>query len=207
MLLKERSSGMYHLAAYYIARTMATLPLDALYPTSFTILVYSLGGLRPSVRSIQVTRPCTPAGPLPLSCDAEASWPCHGTVSGHQRRLQRRGLALAVSIVHLPLAGNDSDGARFPEHWSSSGRIDPSVRESTDHCNRVGHHLHAARWLLDEADSRLPGLDEVRHCALCATASNPQPLRGARLCSSSCSAWVSRVALLAMLGSISARLR
>jgi hypothetical protein len=50
MLLKERSSGMYHLAAYYIARTIATLPLDALYPTSFTVIVYGLARLRPGVR-------------------------------------------------------------------------------------------------------------------------------------------------------------
>ena len=33
MLLKERSSDMYRLSAYYIARSIATLGLDLLYPT------------------------------------------------------------------------------------------------------------------------------------------------------------------------------
>jgi hypothetical protein len=33
MLLKERSSDMYRLSAYYIARSVATLGLDLLYPS------------------------------------------------------------------------------------------------------------------------------------------------------------------------------
>ena len=38
MLLKERSSDMYRLSAYYIARSVATLGLDLLYPTVRSII-------------------------------------------------------------------------------------------------------------------------------------------------------------------------
>lgn len=51
MLLKERASGMYSLAAFYISRTASDLPLDCMYPTVFVIIVYFLGGLRLTVRS------------------------------------------------------------------------------------------------------------------------------------------------------------
>ena len=50
MLVKERSSGMYHLGAYFFSRTISHLPLDLLYPSSFVFLVYFLGGLRLTVR-------------------------------------------------------------------------------------------------------------------------------------------------------------
>jgi hypothetical protein len=49
MLVKERSSGMYHLAAFFIARTVSHLPLDLLYPSSFVFIVYFMGGLRLTV--------------------------------------------------------------------------------------------------------------------------------------------------------------
>ena len=49
MMLKERASGMYRLSAFYAARVCADLPLDALYPTIFVVLVYTLGGLRADV--------------------------------------------------------------------------------------------------------------------------------------------------------------
>lgn len=50
MLLKERSSDMYRLSAYYLARSTATLPLDLLYPLIFVSLAYWMGGLRVAVR-------------------------------------------------------------------------------------------------------------------------------------------------------------
>ena len=49
MLLKERSSSMYRLSAFYVSRTFATLPLDLLYPCLFVTIVYWLGGLRQEV--------------------------------------------------------------------------------------------------------------------------------------------------------------
>lgn len=49
MLVKERSSGMYHLGAYFFSRTISHLPLDLLYPSSFVFIVYFMGGLRLTV--------------------------------------------------------------------------------------------------------------------------------------------------------------
>eukprot|EP00193_Tetraselmis_chui_P015613 CAMPEP_0177781214 /NCGR_PEP_ID=MMETSP0491_2-20121128/17710_1 /TAXON_ID=63592 /ORGANISM="Tetraselmis chuii, Strain PLY429" /LENGTH=721 /DNA_ID=CAMNT_0019301223 /DNA_START=294 /DNA_END=2459 /DNA_ORIENTATION=+ len=46
MVMKERSSGMYRLSAYYLARTMSDLPMDCFYPTIFVIIAYFMGGLR-----------------------------------------------------------------------------------------------------------------------------------------------------------------
>lgn len=54
MLLKERSSGMYNLSAYYISRSAASMPLELLYPTVFTVLAYWMGALRPQVRQMVV---------------------------------------------------------------------------------------------------------------------------------------------------------
>eukprot|EP00887_Chlorella_sp_A99_P001388 scaffold8.g1388.t1 len=45
-MLKERSSGMYRLSAFYIARTMSELPMDLLVPSVFFTVVYFMGGLR-----------------------------------------------------------------------------------------------------------------------------------------------------------------
>ncbi|KAK6158538.1 hypothetical protein DH2020_005852 [Rehmannia glutinosa] len=47
MLIKERSSGMYRLSSYFLARTAGDLPLELALPTAFTIIFYWMGGLRP----------------------------------------------------------------------------------------------------------------------------------------------------------------
>lgn len=47
MVLKEKSSGMYRLSAYYLARTLSSLPLDLVYPVMFVTIIYWSGGLRP----------------------------------------------------------------------------------------------------------------------------------------------------------------
>eukprot|EP00873_Tetraselmis_striata_P023562 jgi/Tetstr1/443826/TSEL_003280.t1 len=46
MVMKERSSGMYRLSAYYLARTLSDLPMDCFYPSLFVIIAYFMGGLR-----------------------------------------------------------------------------------------------------------------------------------------------------------------
>jgi hypothetical protein len=70
MLVKERSSGMYSLAAYFVSRTMSHLPLDLLYPSTFVYLVYFLGGLRLTVRS---PPPCLPPPITMLHCESTAT--------------------------------------------------------------------------------------------------------------------------------------
>ncbi|KAH6804453.1 ATP-binding cassette 14 [Perilla frutescens var. frutescens] len=47
MLIKERSSGMYRLSSYFLARTVGDLPLELALPTAFTIIFYWMGGLSP----------------------------------------------------------------------------------------------------------------------------------------------------------------
>ncbi|KAI3821892.1 hypothetical protein L1987_09467 [Smallanthus sonchifolius] len=47
MLIKERSSGMYRLSSYFLARTIGDLPLELALPTSFTFILYWMGGLKP----------------------------------------------------------------------------------------------------------------------------------------------------------------
>ncbi|KAI4372163.1 hypothetical protein MLD38_010433 [Melastoma candidum] len=47
ILLKERSSGMYRLSSYFLARTIGDLPLELALPTAFTFIMYWMGGLRP----------------------------------------------------------------------------------------------------------------------------------------------------------------
>ncbi|PIN12552.1 Transporter, ABC superfamily (Breast cancer resistance protein) [Handroanthus impetiginosus] len=47
MLIKERSSGMYRLSAYFLARTVGDLPMELALPTAFTIIFYWMGGLKP----------------------------------------------------------------------------------------------------------------------------------------------------------------
>ncbi|MCD7459035.1 ABC transporter G member 9 [Datura stramonium] len=49
MLEKERSSGMYRLSAYFMARTVGDLPMELVLPTIFTIITYWMAGLKPSV--------------------------------------------------------------------------------------------------------------------------------------------------------------
>ncbi|GLC73199.1 hypothetical protein PLESTF_001346200 [Pleodorina starrii] len=48
MLKKERPAGMYRLSAYYAARTASDLPIELFYPTLFVVVIYWLGGLRPT---------------------------------------------------------------------------------------------------------------------------------------------------------------
>ncbi|KAI3980223.1 hypothetical protein MKX01_033364 [Papaver californicum] len=48
MLTKERSSSMYRLSAYFIARTTSELPMELALPTIFTIITYWMGGLKPT---------------------------------------------------------------------------------------------------------------------------------------------------------------
>ncbi|KAI3859377.1 hypothetical protein MKX03_010862 [Papaver bracteatum] len=46
MLTKERSSSMYRLLAYFVARTTTELPMELALPTMFTIITYFMGGLK-----------------------------------------------------------------------------------------------------------------------------------------------------------------
>ena len=46
MVRKERASGMYRLSAYYIAKTLADIPIDLLWPTIFFVILYFMTGLR-----------------------------------------------------------------------------------------------------------------------------------------------------------------
>ncbi|KAL7164627.1 hypothetical protein ACSBR2_040510 [Camellia fascicularis] len=48
MLMKERSSGMYRLSSYFLARTFGDLPLELALPTAFTFIIYWMGGLKPN---------------------------------------------------------------------------------------------------------------------------------------------------------------
>ncbi|KAL8144352.1 hypothetical protein V2J09_017384 [Rumex salicifolius] len=45
-LIKERSSGMYHLSSYFLARTIGDLPLELALPTAFVFIIYWMGGLK-----------------------------------------------------------------------------------------------------------------------------------------------------------------
>ncbi|KAL4427647.1 hypothetical protein ABPG75_001736 [Micractinium tetrahymenae] len=46
MMLKERSSGMYRLSAFYLARTASDIPSDLSIPSLFIAIIYLMGGLR-----------------------------------------------------------------------------------------------------------------------------------------------------------------
>ncbi|KAJ1695253.1 hypothetical protein LUZ63_011951 [Rhynchospora breviuscula] len=48
MLLRERSSGMYRLSSYFLARTVGDLPMELGLPTAFTIIIYWMGSLSPN---------------------------------------------------------------------------------------------------------------------------------------------------------------
>lgn len=49
MLIKERSSGMYRLSSYFLARTIGDLPLELALPTAFVVILYWMGGLKPDL--------------------------------------------------------------------------------------------------------------------------------------------------------------
>ncbi|KAL0692675.1 hypothetical protein Bca4012_059855 [Brassica carinata] len=55
MLIKERSSGIYRLSSYYIARTVGDLPMELILPTIFVTITYWMGGLKPSLTTFSVT--------------------------------------------------------------------------------------------------------------------------------------------------------
>ncbi|MCO5614053.1 hypothetical protein L7F22_068334 [Adiantum nelumboides] len=55
ILAKERSSDMYRLSAYFIARSVSDLPLDLLLPTCFLAVVYFMATLRMSIMSFLYT--------------------------------------------------------------------------------------------------------------------------------------------------------
>ncbi|XP_057970274.1 ABC transporter G family member 9 [Malania oleifera] len=48
MLEKERSSGMYRLSSYFMARTIGDLPMELVLPTVFVIITYWMAGLKPT---------------------------------------------------------------------------------------------------------------------------------------------------------------
>ncbi|KAK1556234.1 hypothetical protein Q3G72_001069 [Acer saccharum] len=48
MLEKERSSGMYRLSSYFMARTTADLPMELALPIVFVTITYWMGGLKPT---------------------------------------------------------------------------------------------------------------------------------------------------------------
>ncbi|KAF8413923.1 hypothetical protein HHK36_001919 [Tetracentron sinense] len=48
MLMKERSSCMYGLSSYFMARTVGDLPMELVLPTIFVTITYWMGGLRPT---------------------------------------------------------------------------------------------------------------------------------------------------------------
>ncbi|KAL1206196.1 ABC transporter G family member 21 [Cardamine amara subsp. amara] len=55
MLIKERSSGIYRLSSYYIARTVGDLPMELILPTIFVTITYWMGGLKPSLSTFLMT--------------------------------------------------------------------------------------------------------------------------------------------------------
>ncbi|XP_039049552.1 ABC transporter G family member 21-like [Hibiscus syriacus] len=55
MLFRERSSGMYQLSSYYIARTAGYLPMELVLPTIFVTVTYWMGGLKPSLLTFILT--------------------------------------------------------------------------------------------------------------------------------------------------------
>lgn len=55
MLMKERSSGMYRLSSYFMARTVGDLPMELALPTIFVIITYWMGGLKPDPQTFILT--------------------------------------------------------------------------------------------------------------------------------------------------------
>ncbi|XP_074310141.1 ABC transporter G family member 9-like [Silene latifolia] len=51
ILTKERSSGMYRLSSYYMARMGSDLPMELVLPTIFVFITYWMAGLKPTVMS------------------------------------------------------------------------------------------------------------------------------------------------------------
>lgn len=55
MLIKERTSGMYRLSSYFIARTAGDLPMEFALPTAFVVIIYWMGGLKPDPMTFFLT--------------------------------------------------------------------------------------------------------------------------------------------------------
>ncbi|KAF6158841.1 hypothetical protein GIB67_012484 [Kingdonia uniflora] len=55
MLIKERSSGMYRLSSYFLARTAGDLPMELALPTAFVFIIYWMGGLKPDPTTFILT--------------------------------------------------------------------------------------------------------------------------------------------------------
>ncbi|XP_074311063.1 ABC transporter G family member 9-like [Silene latifolia] len=51
ILSKERSSGMYRLSSYFMARMASDLPMELVLPTIFVFITYWMAGLEPTVTS------------------------------------------------------------------------------------------------------------------------------------------------------------
>ncbi|XP_047974161.1 ABC transporter G family member 21 isoform X2 [Salvia hispanica] len=55
IIMRERSSGMYRLSSYYIARMVGDLPMELVLPTIFVTVTYWMGGLKPSLITFALT--------------------------------------------------------------------------------------------------------------------------------------------------------
>ncbi|XP_057765671.1 ABC transporter G family member 21 [Salvia miltiorrhiza] len=55
IIVRERSSGMYRLSSYYIARMVGDLPMELVLPTIFVTITYWMGGLKPSLLTFALT--------------------------------------------------------------------------------------------------------------------------------------------------------
>ncbi|KAI3917279.1 hypothetical protein MKX01_000056 [Papaver californicum] len=55
IFIKERSSGMYTLSSYFMARIVGDLPMELILPTVFVSATYWMAGLRPDFFSFMLT--------------------------------------------------------------------------------------------------------------------------------------------------------
>lgn len=55
MLMKERTSGMYRLSSYLMARTTGDVPIELLHPLFYILVTYWVTGLKPSLWSFLLT--------------------------------------------------------------------------------------------------------------------------------------------------------
>ncbi|CAM8999624.1 unnamed protein product [Rhodiola kirilowii] len=55
IFMKERSSGMYTLSSYFMARIIGDLPMELILPTVFISITYWLTGLKPELSAFLLT--------------------------------------------------------------------------------------------------------------------------------------------------------
>ncbi|RZR99829.1 hypothetical protein BHM03_00029453 [Ensete ventricosum] len=55
IFIKERSSGMYSLSSYFMARMAGDLPMELILPTVFTLILYWMAGLRTEAAAFLLT--------------------------------------------------------------------------------------------------------------------------------------------------------